>query len=72
VRAYRKDEFKLIEYFVKGDRHSQFFNLENDPLEKNNLLDKEEFNTVYQELKKEMIQEMKVLGDTNLIYKELK
>ena len=36
-RAYRKDDYKLIEYFVNGERNTQLFNLADDPLEFNNL-----------------------------------
>lgn len=71
MRAYRKGDFKLIEYFVKGERNSQFFNLEQDPYEKKNLFDQEEYSSKYLEMKKEMIQEMKKLNDTNQIYKQL-
>lgn len=71
MRAYRKGDFKLIEYFVKGERHSQFFNLEQDPFEKTNLLEKKDQSSNYTEMKNEMIQEMKVLNDTSVIYKQL-
>jgi arylsulfatase A-like enzyme len=68
MRAYRKGNFKLIEYFVKGERNSQFFNLKQDPHEINNLFDQKEYSSNYLETKKEMIQEMKILSDTNQIY----
>ncbi|MFV1984961.1 MAG: sulfatase-like hydrolase/transferase [Thiohalomonadales bacterium] len=71
MRAYRKKDFKLIEYFVNGERNSQFFNLEQDAYEKNNLFDKDDYSSNYFEMKNEMIQEMKVLNDTNQIYKQL-
>jgi len=70
MRAYRKDDFKLIEYFVKGERNSQLFNLKVDPFEENNLLEVEGHFDKYHKMKSEMIQEMKMLGDTNKIYKE--
>lgn len=68
MRAYRKGDFKLIEYFVKGERNSQFFNLKQDFYKINNLFDQNEYSANYLEIKKEMIQEMKVLSDTNQIY----
>lgn len=71
MRAYRKENFKLIEYFVKGERHSQFFNLAQDPYEKQSLVAQEEYSSKYLEMKNAMVQEMKELKDTSLIYKQL-
>ncbi|MCD4736387.1 MAG: sulfatase-like hydrolase/transferase, partial [Bacteroidales bacterium] len=70
-RAYRKGDFKLIEYFVDGERNTQLFNLKDDPIEFNNLFGDEKFDLKYAELKEEMIQQMKVMNDTNLFYKEM-
>ncbi|OPZ87864.1 MAG: Arylsulfatase [bacterium ADurb.Bin429] len=36
-RAVRDDRFKLIEYAVNGDRHTQLFDLRADPWEQHNL-----------------------------------
>lgn len=71
MRAFRKGDFKLMEYFVRGDRNSQFFNLKNDPYESKNLLKEESYVSQYNAMKNEMIREMKVLNDTNQFYKEL-
>lgn len=70
-RAYRKGDFKLLEYFVKGERNTQFFNLLEDPYEMNNLIGQEAFSSRYKEIKSEMIKEMKVLNDTSVMYKKL-
>jgi arylsulfatase A-like enzyme len=70
-RAYRKGDYKLIEYFVNGERNTQLFNLSDDPLEFNNLVDNEKFDLIYSELKEEMIQQMEAMNDTNLFYKEV-
>ena len=35
----RKDDWKLIEYCVNGERHTQLFDLKTDPLEMNNRAD---------------------------------
>ena len=70
-RAYRKDDYKLIEYFVNGERNTQLFNLADDSLEFNNLVDNEKFDLICSELKEEMIQQMKAMNDTNLFYKEM-
>ncbi len=71
-RAYRKDDFKLIEYFVNGDRNTQLFNLKNDPYEMNNLLEKKEYTDKYFQMKNGMIEKMKALNDTTQIYYVLK
>lgn len=71
IRAYRKEDFKLIEYFVKGERNSQLFNIKEDPLEINNLFDQDAYLANYLELKDNLIKEMKVLGDTNQLYQQL-
>jgi len=67
-RAYRKGDFKLIEYFVNGERNTQLFNLNDDPIEFNNLFANEKFDLKYAELKVEMLEQMKVMNDTNQIY----
>ena len=36
-RALRTDRYKLIEYFVDGDRHTQLFDVESDPAETTDL-----------------------------------
>ncbi|RLD76401.1 MAG: hypothetical protein DRJ10_13625 [Bacteroidetes bacterium] len=70
-RAYRKGDLKLIEYFVKRKRNTQLFNINEDPYEKNNLYKQKELSAEYMLMKKEMIQGMKLVNDTNLIYKKL-
>jgi arylsulfatase A-like enzyme len=71
MRGYRKGDYKLIEYFVNGERHSQFFNVAQDKFETKNLLDAKKSATKYAGMKQEMIQEMKKVNDTNQFYKEL-
>ena len=70
-RAYRKNDFKLIEYLVDGERNTQLFNLNDDPIEFNNLFGDKNFDLKYAEMKTEMLQQMKVINDTNQIYKKL-
>lgn len=36
-RAVREERFKLIEYYVDGDRHIQLFDTRDDPRETNDL-----------------------------------
>lgn len=71
MRAYRKEQLKLIEYFVNGERHSQLFNVQQDPFEMNNLLDDKKNASKHLEMKTKMIQEMKTLNDTGDIYNQL-
>jgi arylsulfatase A-like enzyme len=71
MRAYREENLKLIEYFVNGELHSQFFNLEQDPYEIKNLLDQEKHAAKYQEMKLKMTQEMKMQNDTSEMYGQL-
>lgn len=71
IRAYRNEQFKLIEYFVNGERNSQLFNLEKDPFEIINLLDDKKNTSKYLEMKTKMLQEMKSQEDTNQIYNQL-
>ena len=71
MRAYRKENIKLIEYFVNGERHSQLFNLEQDPYEIQNLSDQEKHAAKYQDMKIKMIQEMKMQNDTSEMYTQL-
>ena len=70
-RAYRKANYKLIEYYVKNERNTQLFDLEKDPSEFNNLYGNKEFISVYEELKTDLLEQMKSLNDTNEIYKAL-
>ena len=43
IQLYRKDDFKLIEYLVNGERNTQLFNLKEDPIEFNNFFGDEKF-----------------------------
>ena len=42
-RAVRDDQYKLIKYNVKGERHTQLFDLKNDPWETTNLIDNKKY-----------------------------
>ena len=75
-RAYRKGDFKLIEYvrapdsqrtrgdFVAGSRVTQLFNLANDPWETFNLADFPEYEAKVALMRKEMKEKAVELGDT--------
>ncbi|MEQ9290150.1 MAG: sulfatase-like hydrolase/transferase [Cyclobacteriaceae bacterium] len=74
-RAYRKGDFKLIEYvrapdsdktrggFVAGSRVTQLFNLALDPWETFNLADFPEYENTVEKLRKEMKNKAKEVGD---------
>jgi len=67
-RSVRNDRFKLIEYCVDDTRHTQLFDLKNDPHELNNLADdpkyKDQLQTLRELLKKERVR----LNDGNTPY----
>lgn len=54
-RGVKKDGFKLLEYNVKGERHTQLFDLKNDPWEMKNLADNPSFQAIKNDLKQEML-----------------
>ncbi len=54
-RGVKKDGFKLIEYHVNGERHTQLFDLKNDPWEINNLSDNNSSISKRDELRKELL-----------------
>lgn len=70
MRSYREDDFKIIEYYVGEERNSQLFNLKTDPMERMNLLEKEE--KIYLHLRTQILTQMEDLNDTGLIYRKLK
>ena len=55
-RAIRKEDFKLIEYLVKGEKTGQLFDLKNDPWETTNLYDLTYYQSEKIELQKELQQ----------------
>ena len=62
-RAIRKDEFKLIVYNVKGKITEQLFNINEDPLELNNLAGTDEWQEKQDELRELLKAEMRAQGD---------
>ncbi len=62
-RAVRNDKFKLIEYAVKGERHTQLFDLENDPSEITNIAESKP--EMVAELRKELARLREEYADTN-------
>ncbi len=50
-RCYKNNEFKLIEYFVKGERHTQLFDIVNDEKEINNLAENKEYADILEKMR---------------------
>ena len=64
ARAYKDDRFKLIEYRNETAKHTQLFDLENDPWEMNNLIDDKQYEEKANQLREKMIENAKELNDT--------
>lgn len=64
-RAVRDPQYKLIEYCVNGERHTQLFDLRHDPLEMNNLAGDANFQDTLGRLRKLLQAERVRLNDGN-------
>lgn len=62
-RAIRKEDYKLIEYLVKGEKTGQLFDLKNDPWETTNLYDLPSYQSKQIELQKELQQGLLYYND---------
>lgn len=67
-RAVRDERFKLIEYCVDGKRHTQLFDLQNDPYELKNLAGDPQHAQVLARLRKLLETERVRLNDGNTGY----
>jgi arylsulfatase A-like enzyme len=67
-RAIRNKQYKLIEYCVKGKRHTQLFDLENDPEEINNLAGDHDYETILTDMRALLKIEKDALNDGNIPY----
>lgn len=63
-RAVKKEGWKLIEYHVAGQRHTQLFDLNKDPWETNNLADNPKYLSQKLALKKLLLQLRLQYNDT--------
>lgn len=68
-RAVRDEQYKLIEYCVNGKRHTQLFDLTNDPQETRNLADAPEQKATIERLRELLTSERVRLNDGNTPYK---
>lgn len=62
-RAVSDGKYKLIEYNVKGERHTQLFDLEKDPLEKDNLAKDNNYKTIVSKLRADLVKHRKEVND---------
>lgn len=67
-RSMRDTRHKLIEYCVDGARHTQLFDLENDPDELNNLAGNPDHQSILLALRKQLETERIHLNDGNTPY----
>lgn len=63
-RAILDDNHKLIEYYVDGERTTQLFDIENDPLEMNNLVNRESSQQIIMKLRQKLVEWMEEHDDT--------
>jgi arylsulfatase A-like enzyme len=62
-RAVRDDQYKLIEYYINGNRMTQLFNLYDDPWEVNNLADDPDYSNELKGLRDELVRWQKEVDD---------
>ena len=68
-RAVQNEKYKLIEYCVKGKRHSQLFDLTNDPMELNNLAGEPKYASTLELMRTLLKEESVRLNDGNTPFK---
>jgi arylsulfatase A-like enzyme len=64
-RAVRDEQYKLIEYFVKGKRTTQLFDLKADPWELNNLVDNQKYVGQLKRMRKILLRWKDKIDDPN-------
>lgn len=67
-RSVRDDRYKLIEYCVEGARHTQLFDLQDDPHETKNLADEETHQATLKRMRELLQAERVRLNDGNTPY----
>lgn len=68
-RAVRSGPYKLIEYVTESGRHTQLFNLDADPYEKENLVGKAEQASRLNHLRAELLNLRRLYGDNRELEK---
>jgi len=70
-RAVRDNRYKLIEYNVNGRRTTQLFDLVADPWETNNLVANPDYIKKLNDLRKIMVQQKRITGDSGSFWNEI-
>ncbi len=65
-RAARQGDYKLIEYNIEGERHTQLFNIKKDPFEMNNLALEDAYADKIMALRKIMYDMAEEQGDMTI------
>jgi arylsulfatase A-like enzyme len=65
-RALRTDRYKLVEYFVDGDRHTQLFDVADDPAETTDLADDPAHADALERLRDELAERRERMDDSML------
>jgi len=68
-RSVRDEQYKLIEYCVNGNRHTQLFDLQHDPEEARDLAGKPDQQATIERLRQLLKQDRMRLNDGNTPYK---
>lgn len=69
-RSVSDGEWKLIEYNVNGEKHTQLFNLKNDPMEINNLIHDNSLNDKVDTLRLKMTQLKEETNDNSKFWEQ--
>jgi arylsulfatase A-like enzyme len=64
-RAVRYEDYKLIEYCVDGQRHTQLFNIKDDPHELKNLAGDPRYDNLVRDLRASLIAHARQLNDAD-------
>lgn len=63
IRAVKDRKYKLIEYRYGGSEWTQLFDLEEDPMEMNNLFGRQEYSSVIMDLRNKLLEYKEAWGD---------
>ncbi len=64
LRGVKRGGYKLIEYAGEHGKHTQLFNIEDDPFEKNDLAEHEDHKELLDDLRQELLHQRELWDDT--------